>query len=617
MLLFRISCGISQKDCPRPRLPQTLASIKDPWRATSVSSRIHPEDSSPSANLDETFDWDQDPDRSQAVPSDVISEVSLLVSNAAGDRHFLGSTSGVLFAKLVRESVNLTGSTGSLKAQTFKDPYNATDTRVSSTAIVKSGSDALPPEEFARRLMHWYLLHDHLAYPFLLPSFLLSILERVYNEPSYYNENHFGAFAFDMVLPVATISVCKYNWQIPGAETHYIRAMTRIEDVFQAGSLESLQAILLVCQYRIGSSAQDTSTSMWHLVGIAVRTAYELGLHHESGYSIPSCLSGPELVLKIKEQEVRRRCYWSVFCMDRIVSISLGRPFAINLDNFDVDLPSSKHDDILDEGLFPQDREIGRTSVSAHIIEYRLLCGKIKGSLHGLRRSRYNTEHDILALRDGLSAELDRWWGRTPLLGLPIATEQDQPVPTFQSREWYEVLYHNAQLMLFRPSPMLANVSKDPRTLQQIFLSSKKSVNLYASLHRSKKINYSWVTLHSVFMAGLSYMYAVSRHLRERRRQLAIGAMLTSDPSTIEIVHDTRACSNVLVAVSERWNAFRNCHEVFDRLSDAVLEDSIKLQGAHLSMPIPQAMEVHVGHSDGVNRVAQPDTNLGHGGSAP
>jgi hypothetical protein len=43
-----------------------------------------------------------------ASGSDVIHEVSFLASTAAGDRHYLGSTSGVLFASLVRASVDVT-----------------------------------------------------------------------------------------------------------------------------------------------------------------------------------------------------------------------------------------------------------------------------------------------------------------------------------------------------------------------------------------------------------------------------------------------------------------------------------------------------------------------------
>ncbi|KAI5268803.1 hypothetical protein E4T47_07585 [Aureobasidium subglaciale] len=112
-----------------------------------------------------------------------------------------------------------------------------------------------------------------------------------------------------------------------------------------------------------------------------------------------------------------------------------------------------------------------------------------------------------------------------------------------------------------------------------IFDSAKQSITIYASLHKSRKINYSWITLQSVFLAGLSYVYACGRHYRSRWRN-PTEPSLQKDPSTIEVVNDTRACSNVLVAVSERWNALRNCHEVFDKLSDAVLSDAIKLQTA-------------------------------------
>jgi hypothetical protein len=80
-------------------------------------------------------------------------------------------------------------------------------------------------------------------------------------------------------------------------------------------------------------------------------------------------------------------------------------------------------------------------------------------------------------------------------------------------------------------------------------------------------------------MAGLSYIYAVGRHFRAKC--LSAGGdqpstPLDEDPSIMGIVNDTRACSNVLVAVSERWSAPPRCHVVFDRLSDAVLADAIE-----------------------------------------
>jgi hypothetical protein len=201
-------------------------------------------------------------------------------------------------------------------------------------------------------------------------------------------------------------------------------------------------------------------------------------------------------------------------------------------------------------------------------------------SLHGLKREGYE-ESQVIAQRDSYAAELDQWRQKTRGLHLPevdllSASSEDQS--SFRSKEWYELIYNNAMLLIFRPSPMLADITRDSGTLQKIFLSAKQAITIYSYLHRSRNINYSWITLHSVFMAGLSYIYAVSRHFRARRQATPAGDMLASDPSTIEIVNDTRACSNVLVGVSERWNALRHCHEVFHRLSDAVLADAIKLQ---------------------------------------
>jgi hypothetical protein len=258
------------------------------------------------------------------------------------------------------------------------------------------------------------------------------------------------------------------------------------------------------------------------------------------------------------------------------------------------------------ESRLATDASFNKTSIFVHVVKYRLLCGKIVRKLHSPKKAGDN-ETMMHYLRDDLASELADWQRKSHELKLPeqrISSPTSQSQSSFLSKEWYEVLHHNAMLMLFRPCPMLSD-TRDSSTLQKLFKSSKEAISLYASLHRSRKINYSWITLHSVFMAGLTYLYALSRHFRERRKSCHAGAVISTDPTAIEIVNDTRACSNVLVAVSERWNALRSCHEVFDKLSDAVLSDAIKLQcspsvtqaqtpSTPQHLQIPRAM----GHSD-------------------
>ena len=539
-----------------------------------------------------------------SVSSDVMSEVSYLSLTAAGERQYLGSTSGILFADLVRSSVNLAPKT--LAALTVCGRVQAADSVENGRGAFASVAEALPPEALARKLIASYLAHDHLCYPFVLPTMLLSTVDSIYAQHSFYLQNHFEGFVFDMVLAIATANVYKFDWQIlPAAESHHLRAMYRLTDVLKPGGINALQAILLLCQFRTGSSIQDNSASMWHLVGISVRMAYELGLHRESTYSeLKIGSEDAASLVKFQNQETRRKCFWCVLAMDRVVSITLGRPLGIRLEDFDVALPSKEHDEVFYSGL-PQDlrsESVNRTAIFVHIIHYRLLCGRIMSSLH-CTRSTKESEKEIRALRESLVTDLEYWKTKTNELGLPdvdLTSSLPEHRSSFRSKEWYEILYNNAQLLLFRPSPMLCDISYDSISLQRIFRASQQAVLLYSYLHRSQKLNYSWITLHSVFMAGLSYIYAVSRHFRARRKGIESprGATLLADPTVSALVNDTRACSNVLVAVSERWNTLRSCTQVFDRLSDAVLADAIKIQCTPAPQPDIQQNQLHQAYSD-------------------
>ena len=242
----------------------------------------------------------------------MINEVSFLASTAAGERHYLGSTSGVLFADLVRASVDIN------PVQDDAAPRTRLFGPLVRQKYIKT-QDSLPSKDLAKGLFSHYFTHDHICYPFLRSASTFPIIDSIYDDASFYANNPFESFVFDMILAISTVNVYKYDWQIlPSAESHHTRAMSQATEVFQGGGLHSLQAILLLCQYRMSSSMQDTSASMWHLVGIAVRIAYELGLHRESAYNIhPGPDEESDNLEKSVNKEVKRRCFWSLFCMDR------------------------------------------------------------------------------------------------------------------------------------------------------------------------------------------------------------------------------------------------------------------------------------------------------------
>ena len=202
--------------------------------------------------------------QSSAEASDVTREVSYLSLNAGGERQFLGSTSGVSFADLVRATVE--PSSSRTRHQNTSVSEEVADRKDGATfgnqRTMLMEFESLPPHELATDLVAAYFSHQHVAYPFLHRSSIFEAVKSIYSDPSFYGTHHFEAFIFDMVLAIATSTVNRPDLRmLSGAESHYRRAMYRFYDVLQPRGVRPLQAILLLCQYRVGSSMQDTSAS--------------------------------------------------------------------------------------------------------------------------------------------------------------------------------------------------------------------------------------------------------------------------------------------------------------------------------------------------------------------
>ena len=300
-------------------------------------------------------------------------------------------------------------------------------------------------------------------------------------------------------------------------------------------------------------------------------------------------------------------CFINIY---RIVSIVLGRPLALRMEDTDVSLPrlaetplavhhSRRADDQAHSSSSIDSDNTGTPDylsvtgesraqllLFVHILRYRILCGRILDSVHASRSPASASERE--QLQDELAKQLDEWRHQTQplhLTGVALPSSFAASPSPFLSYDWYELRYHSARLMLYRPSSLTFGTLPNEDTLQAIYSSARHCIHLYGTLHCSQKITYSWITLHSVFLTSLTYIYAVGKYL-QKRRQMASNMesspdqnfRLSPEPTALDIVSDTRICSNVLVALSERWNPSRHCHEVIERLSNAIVADAICLQ---------------------------------------
>lgn len=93
-------------------------------------------------------------------------------------------------------------------------------------------------------------------------------------------------------------------------------------------SLDTVYALVLLAYHEHGA---DRDSGLWAYCGMAIRMCIDLGLHK------------PFETDDLPESNLRSRIFWSVTCLDRILSCGTGRATTIPLSQIEVGLPPPRH----------------------------------------------------------------------------------------------------------------------------------------------------------------------------------------------------------------------------------------------------------------------------------
>ncbi|KAJ1907740.1 hypothetical protein LPJ81_000562 [Coemansia sp. IMI 209127] len=118
---------------------------------------------------------------------------------------------------------------------------------------------------------------------------------------------------------------------------HFQRAKLYLDEQYTNNSLSSILTLLLMSVYEQGTM----STRSWLYSGMAIRKAYDMGLHRDMGVAKHNELS----VVSKREADIRLRAWWGCYIMDIMVSATLGRPTTIRDFTFDAPFPDDYGDD--------------------------------------------------------------------------------------------------------------------------------------------------------------------------------------------------------------------------------------------------------------------------------
>ncbi|KKP04640.1 hypothetical protein THAR02_03253 [Trichoderma harzianum] len=293
------------------------------------SERGHSTLSSPLATTAATSPWA--PSRQAQSDTELLTHVIALVSlNGSSEPKYLGPSSGFSFAKLL-------ASPGLRLDQQIHD---ADKLDVEAKALYRAECHAvpLPPFHEAAILAEAFFDEVQWQYPFLHKASFLSSLREVYNAKSQGQDEsraEIGGnaanirFQIFLVLAVGASTLSKTSGMAADAGNYYISAMQYSDRALYNVSLVTTQNHLLLAMYALFNPRSDTN--IWFINYLLMASCIDLGLHRDVGPSQESL--SKEAILK---EEMRKRVFWSCYCLDRNVGTALGRPLGIRNEACDV-----------------------------------------------------------------------------------------------------------------------------------------------------------------------------------------------------------------------------------------------------------------------------------------
>ncbi len=121
------------------------------------------------------------------------------------------------------------------------------------------------------------------------------------------------------------------------ASTTFTHALRLLPDPHEEGSILCVETLALTGYFMQNLNRRDAA---FLYIGMALRMAISLGLHQEvsSSPTNPAAF-GSAPVLDETARERRRRVWWSIYSLDRIVSAKSGNPLTIQDEDIGVSLP--------------------------------------------------------------------------------------------------------------------------------------------------------------------------------------------------------------------------------------------------------------------------------------
>lgn len=324
-------------------------------------------------------------------------------------------------------------------------------------------------------------------------------------------------------------------------------ALASVHNNISKNDIVSMKNLMLLALYSFFNPAEFI---VWEIAGKLARMAIHLGLNQAVSKQESERLTARQI-------EMRTRLLWSVYTIDRLTSVTLGRPVALHDDDINVPLPQ-----ILD------DEELDDITTYRLVIHLRQIEGQILRRVHSVNvhKQFQNKNQPEEELREQvlqeLRNEIEEWHSKANELE-HTTTRPKQSLAFRALIPWFTARYNHLLILLYRPSYLNPQPLQDK--LDTLGKACLQTLSSTYKLFKSKSLPLNWTTLYRFLMVCTTILYCLCKW--------AIDLM----ESKTEICY----CIEIFQAFGSDWVVAKKCAEVFKKIENKLLE--ITLTDGHTS----------------------------------
>ncbi|PIL36804.1 transcription factor [Ganoderma sinense ZZ0214-1] len=323
---------------------------------------------------------------------------------------------------------------------------------------------------------------------------------------------------------------------------HYISAASM--------QVEHVQCFVLMSSFLCSVNCLPQA---WLLVGQAVRAAQDIGLHR----------SPRRLLITPIEKETRRKIWWGVYTLDRMLALALGRPLAIEDTDCDVEIPAELDDEQLPqyfEGAILPQGQITLMRGYIELISLYRIAGRVLREVYALDKCRDNLEMEKRAELqrsvETLDRRLTKWCEDLPtVFKSNPATEKQVSMAAVLCSHYYSILTTLHRNFM----PVKGEQPFAPRSTAKAVSTARACVRLAPSIKNVVPPSH-----HLTFFVQNLFSSAVI---------MLLYAMHTTEAQAAQVVlEEARSCLTVLESWEGQWPGARKCKELLEDLTAKAYE---------------------------------------------